>query len=125
MYTCACAYTHTHTHTHTHTTTDPDITGPLPSLIIRSDTKTGDQSASSRSIGTTQNGKRLIEEISSEQVASFTGKEGGKQCVPAHSFVIKDPDDNHPRRRVVVKVTLPGVTSADQVDLEVAKVSHY
>ena len=43
-------------------------------------------------------------------------------CVPAHSLVVKDPDGNHPRRRVLVKVTLPGVTSADQVDLEVAKV---
>ena len=69
--------------------------------------------------------KRLIEEISSEQAASYTESHGGggKVCIPAHSVVVREPDSKHPRRRVLVKVMLPGVTSVDKVDLEVSKVS--
>lgn len=50
------------------------------------------------------------------------GVNGGEVCVPAHSVVVKEPDSKHPGHRVVVKVTLPGVTSAHQVDLEVSMV---
>ena len=44
-------------------------------------------------------------------------------CVPDHSVSVKEPDSKHPTRRVLVKVTLPGVSSANQVDLEVSKVN--
>lgn len=44
-------------------------------------------------------------------------------CVPDHSVSVKEPDSKHPMRRVLVKVTLPGVSSANQVDLEVSKVN--
>ena len=49
-------------------------------------------------------------------------KKGGQLPTPAHSMVVKEPDGKYPVRTIVVKVTLPGVTSADQVDLEVSEV---
>ena len=69
----------------------------------------------------------MIEEISSQQAASSScAKEsgGGEEalCAPGHSVIVREADGKNPTRRVVVKVSLPGVTSASQVDLEVAKV---
>ena len=43
--------------------------------------------------------------------------------MPEHSVTVKEPDSKHPARRVLVKTTLPGVSSANQVDLEISKVS--
>ena len=37
-------------------------------------------------------------------------------------MTVKEPDSKHPAQRVLVKTILPGVSSANQVDLEVSKV---
>ena len=96
----------------------------LPPLIIRSkDTCTSDRSQPG------QPKKPLIEEISAKQAASCAPElpqgKSEKLTIPTHSVSVKEPDSKHPTQRVLVKVALPGVSSVDQVDLEVSKVSWY
>ena len=99
----------------------------LPPLIFRGNETTTTTSSQATSIGPTQQKKRLIEEISAEQAAVHAAshsKNERLQCTtPVHSVAVKEPDSKHPKQRVFVKVTLPGVSSANQVDLEVSKVS--
>ena len=105
---------------------EPTDSSPLPPLIFKSDKTTKLSPSDTSSAEKGRRSKPLIEEISSEQAASYDEEstDGGKTlCVPAHSVTVSEPDGKSPRRRVVVKVSLPGVTSANEVDLEVAKVS--
>ena len=118
--------------------------GDLPPLIFR----TNGTTSPSGSSGSTQPRRRLIEEITpaKQKASSATTKSqeterdrpaastGEKEshtcssskserlCVPEHSVTVKEPDSKHPGRRVLVKTILPGVSSANQVDLEVSKV---
>ena len=118
------------TYAYVYTTDPPDPSSPLPPLILRADKSKQPPATNGTDKSTTQT-KQLIEVISSEQpspavdTASNGGggaKEKGQLPTPAHSMLVKEPDGKYPGRRVVVKVTLPGVTAADQVDLEVSEV---
>ena len=62
---------------------------------------------------------KLIEELASEAAASV---DSTGLIVPEHSVRLKEADSRHPVR-VGVKVTLPGVKSVGEVDLEISKVS--
>ena len=95
----------------------------LPPLVFRANDSAATSQATSN--GLTQPKKRLIEEISLEQ-APTNAKAHSKSerlCIPAYTLAVKHPDSKHPKQRIFIKVTLPGVSSADQVDLEVSKVS--
>lgn len=71
-----------------------------------------------------QGKKKLVEELNSKPVASSKNESNGlKMCAtPEHSIFIREADDKHPERRVCVKITLPGVKSVGEVELEVSKV---
>lgn len=110
----------------------------LPPLIFRTKGTT-----STSSHGSSQPRRRLIEEITpAKQTVSSPAESQSKSerlttaasheeshskmerfCVPDHSISVKEPDSKHQTRRVLVKVSLPGVSSANEVDLEVSKVS--
>lgn len=60
---------------------------------------------------------KLIEELASEAAASV---DSTGLIVPEHSVRLKEADSRHPVR-VGVKVTLPGVKSVGEVDLEISK----
>lgn len=111
---------------------ESDDNKDLPPLIFRTN---GTTSTTSR--GSSQLRRRLIEEITpAKQTVFYAQSQEGpttsceesqskteRLCVPDHSISVKEPDSKHQMRRVLVKVTLPGVSSANEVDLEVSKVS--
>ena len=68
---------------------------------------------------TTAKSANLIEELSSEAAASV---DSSGVTIPEHSVSLKEADLKHPTR-VSIKVTLPGVKSVGEVDLEISKVT--
>jgi hypothetical protein len=66
--------------------------------------------------------KVLIQELRSEVPASYQDTEsGGRICVPEHSIGVNEGEEG--KREVCVKVALPGVSAAKEVELEVSEVS--
>ena len=68
---------------------------------------------------TTAKSANLIEELSSEAAASV---DSSGVTIPEHSVYLKEADLKHPTR-VSIKVTLSGVKSVGDIDLEISKVN--
>ena len=73
-----------------------------------------------------QGKKKLIEELNSRTDTSLNTESNGviTARTPEHSIVIREPDSKHSERRVYVRVTLPGVKSVREVELEVSEVQY-
>ena len=73
--------------------------------------------------GKTDKSKKLIQELQSSVLASYedTG-DGGRVCTPEHSMCITGGGGGE-MKMVIVKVTLPGLNSVKEVDLEVSEAS--
>ena len=101
---------------------ESDDKGDLPPLIFRTNGTT-----STNSNGSRRPRRQLIEEISPAKQEAYReesrSSKSERLCVPDHSVTVKEADSKHPSQRVLVKVTVPGVSSANQVDLEVSKVN--
>lgn len=101
-------------------------TADLPPLKLRPDppvhpsTVKHPLSPTHDSLPNTQSNK-LIQEISTESNTRYKG-ESTKVCVPEHTICVKEVDEKQ-GERVCASVSLPGVASVREIELDVSKVS--